>query len=285
MKLKPDDIPKIIEMRERGATLREISIKFGISKRRVCQILKDKRLRKPGRKPVAIDEDVKNLILRLRRRGYSIDRIHGYLLSKEIHVSRYRIWKTIKEHELFKRGFLLQKFLQEWELVVVILLLNLKILETTYKLLVAIEIPSCRVVSYRLKRSVRLNDVIEILDRDLSPRAPKRTLLLLSRVPPLVPTRSCTNRLIKHIKNMRWEYRWIPTKELRHIRNTLIKTIMDELQGKMISTEDIHSWFSNEGTKLIEVKCHEYLDDICNKLGGDGNGIVGQVKGHPETGK
>ncbi len=56
-------------MRERDATLKEISIKFGISKRRVCRILKDKRLRKPGRKPVAIDEDVKNLILRLRRRG------------------------------------------------------------------------------------------------------------------------------------------------------------------------------------------------------------------------
>jgi len=59
--------------------------------------------------------------------------------------------------------------------VVVILLLNLKVFETTYGLLVAIEIPSCRVISYRLKRSVPLNDVIEILDRDLYPKAPKRT--------------------------------------------------------------------------------------------------------------
>ena len=247
MKLKPEDVEKILKLRESGMKLDEIAAVLGVSRRRVLQVLKTKQIKTPGRKKKKLSLETINTIVSLNKMGHTIDEIHNHLLKTGVKISRYKVWSVIREHRTKQiSGEILQTLL-DWDAVVGVLVLHITLKEQRNKLLLIVDVKNCKILLWKLAESLRLKSIIDTIDDILEYLKGKRTLILLSRTPPLVPTRGKDNKLTRHLKNLGVEYQWITSEELIRIQKRLSRRV-----SKEISHENPHEWFKTRGVKLVE---------------------------------
>ncbi|CAI1494105.1 conserved protein of unknown function [Thermococcus nautili] len=265
MKLKPEDVEKILKLREDGMKLDEIAAVLGVSRRRVLQVLKTKQIKTPGRKKKELPSEIVNLIVDLKERGHTIEEIHNHLLKTGVKISRYKVWSVIREHRTKQiSGEILQTLL-EWDAVVGILVLHITLKEQRNRLLLMVDVKNCKILLWKLAESLRLKPIIATIDGVLECLKGKRTLILLSRTPPLVPTRGKDNKLTRHLKNLGVEYQWITSEELIRIQKRLSRRI-----SKEISHENPYEWFKTRGVELVETSCSSYMKRIGMEVGKDG---------------
>jgi len=264
MKLKPKDVEKILKLREDGMKLDEIAAVLGVSRRRILQILKTKQIKTPGRKKKEFPSEIINLIVDLREQGYTIEEIHNHLLKMGVEISRYKVWSVIREHRTKQiSGEILQTLL-EWDAVIGIMVLNITLKEQRNRLLLIVDIKNCKILLWKLAESLKLKPTIDTIDGILECLRGKRTLVLLSRTPPLVPTRGKDNKLTRHLKNLGVEYQWITSEELIRIQKRLSRRI-----SKEISHENPYEWFKTQGVKLVETLCLSYMRYIGREVDKD----------------
>lgn len=219
MKLKDSDINVISELRKKGFKIKDIAEIFGVSPRRIQQILKNPSLKKPGRKRIELSPELRGEIIQLREKGYTINQIHQNLESRRYSISRYKIWKTLKEHqesEMMKTINDFRSLIKDYRSAVHVSVIPLvKEDNSLLRLFVIVDIPKCKVIYCDIVRSLSLKEVINIFDFHVL-RVQIPELVILFPTTPLIPTRSSENRLTRHLKNLGISYLWIP-KPLRKI--------------------------------------------------------------------
>ena len=256
MKLKPEDVERVLKLREDGMKLDEIAAVLGVSRRRVLQVLKKKRINTPGRKKKELSPEIVNLIVDLKRRGYTIEEIRNYLAGIGVRVSRYKVWSTINEHRRRLLSEEIGRALKGWGSVIGIILLHLRAGDENFKLLLIVNLRECKIVKWRMERTLRLKEVIWLLDETLRWNTGK-TLVVISRRPPLVPTRGPDNRLTKHLKNLGIPYMWITSRELVKIQKKVSRKLSRE-----IDPQRPREWFERKGVNFVEGVCSSYLKRV-----------------------
>jgi len=265
MKLKPEDVERILKLREDGMKLDEIAAVLGVSRRRVLQVLKTKQIKTPGRKKKELPLEIVNIIVDLKERGHTIEEIRSHLMGIGVEVSRYKVWSVIREHRMKRIAREVLQMLIEWDEVVGVLVLHLTLKGQRRRLLLVMDVKNCRVLLWKLAESLRLKFIISAVDDVLERLEEGRTLVLLSRTPPLVPTRGRDNKLTRHLRNVGVAYRWITSEELIRIQKRLSRRISRE-----ISPKNPHEWFRKQGVELVEKSCSYYLRCIGMEVDGDG---------------
>ncbi len=256
MKLKDSDINAILELRKKGFKIKEIAEMFGVSPRRIQQLLKNPKLKKPGRKRIELPLELKNEIIRLRKEGCTINQICKTLNSEGYRISRYKIWKTLKEHqesEMMKTIKGVNSLIGDHGSAVHIGVIPLvRGDKGLLRLFVILDISKCRVIYCDVVRSLFLKDVIDIFDSHVL-RVCEPNFVILSSVPPLVPTRCSENRLTRHLKNLGIPYMWIP----EPLKKKYIKEA--ERIKKLFRSEPC---CSSNLIKQIEEACKEILRGV-----------------------
>jgi transcriptional regulator len=267
IKLKPEDVQRILQMRENGIKVDEIARAFGVSPRRIWQILKSKKISRPGRKKVLVPENVKREILCLRSKGYSISKITTELQMRGFQITRYLVWRVIREeYEKFivKRACgQIKNMFHEYDKILGLQIIpfNLNSSERRkYKLVFLIDCRRCSVVSWKVYYSLRLVYIITMIDEVIHNHRMDKIFLCLPRRPPLAPTRDCDNRLTKHLKNLNIEYMWLP-RELVKTYKRYIK-LMTNMLDQFSTMEEVVEWMSCEGVSFIEKACKKLVSEL-----------------------
>lgn len=270
MKLKEEDIVQILKLRQEGVSVREISKIFGISPRRVQQIIKNPDLKRPGRRKIQVPPELKEKIISLRNEGNPIDQIHQAIRSMGYPISRYKIWSILKEHQ--ERKFI--EALRELQIthddhdapVFLIGIVHTYCRDKRFlKILVICDVVEKKVMYCREFYSLTLREIISVLDLQIL-NAPKPKVIIMLPVPPLVPTRGNENRLTSHLKNLGIQYKWIPN-IVKQVYRKDIKRIK-KLFRRECTCSDYIIW-------EIEKTCRKLLE-------GQHNGDIGQHKKIPE---
>jgi len=256
MKLKPEDIETIILMKSQGIEVDKIAARFKVSRRRIYQVLKSKKIKKPGRKRMRVPEDVAKMILCFHRKGLSIDSIKRELEIRGIKISRYKVWITIYEAKFEMFRTICTEIYNKWKQVIIILILMIPYNRKFLRLLLVLDVKNCKILNWGLYPSIRLIDVIGVIRKSITQYKPEETVIFISKTPPLVPTRGKKNRLTRYLDNTGISYQWLPSSITKRARRGLLKMIRSNL-GNAGDVEEIKRWISTEGIKLIEDKCHE----------------------------
>ncbi len=226
MKLNEEKVLEIIILRRLFKTpIRELAKMYGVSPRRIQQVLSNPIIRKPGRRRKRVPLRVKREILILRNKGLSIDRIHERLKREGLPISKYKVWQVIKEQEDTRSRETERKTTEEtargcgahWQGYDIgenpSLYLDVLYVPggRKYRVLVVLNPLDLKVIHAEIDR-ITLRRVLEVLSTlDLEGR-----YVLIGRVPPLVPTRG-SNRLVRYLRRRCVEYRWLD-KALRSAR-------------------------------------------------------------------
>ena len=214
MKLSDNDVRRILEMRERGMKISEIAKMFGVSPRRIQQVIRNPAISKPGRKSVQVPLELRELIIQLRKEGLTITQIQRTLHLKGYNISRYKIWKTLKEYEkkeLLKTINILKRLRHGDGPIVYVDIIRIRLPgrdKKLAKLFLILNASKGKVTYCDIFESLTLRDTVDILDRYLQEVRP--SLVILSRTPPFVPTRGSENKLTRHLKSTKIPYTWIP---------------------------------------------------------------------------
>ncbi|WP_456395083.1 helix-turn-helix domain-containing protein [Thermococcus sp.] len=256
MKLKPEDIETIILMRSQGIKVDTIAARFKVSRRRIFQVLKSGKIKKPGRKRMRVPEDVAKMILYFHRKGLSIDSIKRELEIRGIKISRYKVWTTIYEAKFEMFSTVCNDIYNKWKRIIIILILMIPYNRKFLRVLLVLDVKSCEVLNWELYPSIRLIDVIEVIRKSITQYKPEETVIFISRTPPLVPTRGKKNRLTRYLDSIGISYQWLPSSITKRARRELLKMIRSNL-GNAGDADGIRRWISTEGIRLIEDKCHE----------------------------
>ena len=238
MKLSDNDVRRILEMRERGMKISEIAKMFGVSPRRIQQVIRNPEIKKPGRKSVQVPPELRKLIIQLRKEGLTITQIQRTFHSRGYKVSRYKIWRTIKEYEkneLSKIINTLKRLRHGSGPIIYVDVIRIRLPEggkKLAKLFLILNISKGKVVYCDIFESLTLRDVIGTLDRYLEETRP--SLVILSRTPPFVPTRGSENKLTRHLKSTRIQYVWIPERLLTSYRRDAVRRIKKFLRAKIL---------------------------------------------------
>ncbi|WP_297481390.1 helix-turn-helix domain-containing protein [Thermococcus sp.] len=250
MKLKQSDINKIIELRRRGLKIREIAEIFEVSPRRIQQILRNPELKTPGRRHRKLPVWIRDRIVQLNEQGYSINKIYIVLKSEGISISKYKIWKTIQEYKSIKTEKTREEFRQIIKThspAVQICIINGG-KNSVSKLLLIIKIPDCKVLYCRVFEKLKLRDIIQVFDSEVI-KSFKPKLVVLTPVPPLVPTRGSSNRLTRHLNNLQIPFVWIP-KSLKEVYKSYEREIKKLFRAKLSCTQGL--------IKKIEKACKNF---------------------------
>ena len=257
MKLDKNQVNEILHLWENGVSTMEIAERFGITPRRVLQIIKDPHLKKPGRKREELAGDIKKKILRLREEGYTISRIQEHLKKEGIKVSRYKIWRTINEYKEAEFMRIVEEFnvLCNRNVPVVFIGVSPRI-EKGRRILLICNISECKVLYCCVLDNPKLKDIIEIFDSFvLSVLRPQ--LVMIFPVSPLVPTNGFENRFIRHLNNLGIDYLWVPNEiKKRCWENfTMIKKLFRETGN---CPENIITDIEGLCKKILEARRHGY---------------------------
>ncbi|WP_456366352.1 hypothetical protein [Thermococcus sp.] len=263
MKLKDEDINKIIEMKRKGLKIREIAETFGVSPRRIQQILKNPRLKRPGRKRIELPEEIREEIIRMRNTGYTIDDIRQTLKCRGYSISRYKVWKTLREHKEQEFIKVVEEFQSLCNSHYPVFFLGASPLVScedgrSLKFLLICNVSECRVLYCNAFESLTLRDVINAFDSHAL-RFQKPELVIILPTPPLVPTRCSGNRFTNHLKNLKIPYVWFPESlkkacqgEIERIKNLFREKcscshyMIRELKGNCKGLLEVHQ---HGGTK------------------------------------
>ncbi|NJE03392.1 hypothetical protein [Thermococcus sp. MV11] len=235
-----------------------------MSRRRILQVLKTKQINTPGRKREELSPETVQLILDLKRQGYTIEEIQNYLSGVNINVSKYKVWSTLREQKTRKLSGEINKMFKKWDSIIAVILLHPKAGTRRLKLLLILDIRNCKILLWVLTESLRLRNVIELLDSVLESNMRNRIHVVISRTPPLVPTRGHENKLTRHLKKLRITYHWITSEDLVRIQKRITKRL-----SRNMEPEQPEVWFEKSGIALIERYCSEYVKLIGLEVGKD----------------
>ena len=260
MKLKKSDISKILEFRRRGTSIDEIAKIFGVSKRRIQQILKDPKLGEPGRKKIKVPQEIGELVIRLRKEGYTIDEIQQRLSSEGYKLSRYMVWKILKEHRIKIFREILNEFTGLCSSVNSVFFIGVSptILcedKRKLKILIVCNVRECKVVYCGAFEKLTLKDIISVFD-SIVLKDQKPDLVVLFPTPPLVPTRDSGNKLVNHLKNLGISYIWFP-EQLKDKCKEEVELLKNLLKRKCDCSYLIFREIRNRCKELLEVSKNE----------------------------
>jgi len=266
MKLTKEDVSRILKLREEGVKVREIAKMFGISPRRVQQLIHEPVLKKPGRSRVEVPQKLKERIIALRREGHTIDRIHTILRSEGNNISRYKVWETIKSYEKKRIMQTLEQFKEkiDGEEVIYVDVIPLKRKSgILLRVVVFYNIYKNKVIHCEVTGSVKLRDIIHHIDLKVL-KTHHNCFIVLSGASPLTPTRGCDNRLTRHLRNLGVSYVWLPEALKITCRRKVIKRIKETFETTLSCSEDL----KKEVEKCFKEVCGVFI-----------NGNTGQDKG------
>ena len=260
VKLKDSDIDKILKLKSRGVSVRKIAEIFGVSPRRIQQVIKNPRLEKPGRKVIEVSPELEERIVQLRGYGYTIDEIHRILTFSGYKISRYRVWKILKEHRIKKFRKMIEEFGSVCTSVNSVFFIGASPTVSCedgkkVKFLIICNVRKCEIVYCNTFEKLTLKTVIELFD-SIVLRYQKPDLVVLFPTSPLVPTRCQRNRLTNHLENLGISYVWFPEQLKDNCREEieLLKNILkDKCDCSYLITREIQ----NRCKELLEVSKNE----------------------------
>ncbi|WP_297464158.1 hypothetical protein [Thermococcus sp.] len=263
MKLKAGDIEKIRRLRKEGFKIREIAAMFGVSPRRIQQVLKNPELKVPGRKNTEIPSEAKDMIIQLGKEGYTIDRIQEALKLAGYSISRYKVWKLLKEYrenQTSKELSEFRKIIKSHRHTVYIGIIHLGGTQNnSIKLLILLKVPECQTLSCETFDSISLKKVIQIFDMCVLQYQCKPDLVVLSPVPPLVPTKGSENRLIRHLTKIGVKYVWFP-KTLKKTYEREIKKVKKLFKSQYSCSQGLITLIEEMCKRFYGVSDYEGVD-------------------------
>lgn len=271
MKLTDNDVTKILKLRKRGFKTKDIAMIFGVSQRRIQQILKNPKLKKPGRKPNEISPRLKKKVIQLRKEGYTIKQIHQILGSYGCHISRYKVWKIVREYREIEMREIVNnvKFLINNHKSVILIGTSplLREGDGLLRLFIILDVSKCHIIYCDVLRRLSLKKIIEIFDFHIL-RVSKPDFVILSPVPPLVPTNGSENRLTRHLKNLGIPWIWIPEPLKKEYRK---------------EAEKIKNLFRSE--RSCSLNLINQIERVCERIWGDKDGNIKENKKIPKNQK
>lgn len=270
MVITNSDVKRILELKKQGVTVEEIAAIYSITPRRVYQILKTQKIKKRGRPPKEVDSRVVSRVITLRKEGFSISNIQKILNKEGISLSQYMIWKIIKEHLNCKsRGECRLKYEMRRRInyisrrfhIVYLDILKAKINDERLTLFLVVDVNNCRVLELTQAPAITLDWVISKLKSEYFKTLDLRSLfIVIYPVPPMAPTRTDRNKLIKFLKRKGVRYIWaegLIGKDVSECRNRLSRKVF-----KHLNEEAGHKTLKellDIGKNIIETECRRLL--------------------------
>jgi len=276
MKLKPGDVERIRRLRACGLKVSEIAKIMGVSERRIFQVLKAGKVEIPGRKKKKLPKKVVKTILELREKGFGINSIKKELERRGITVSRYKIWNTIKEHEMRTLKEHLKRSFSTYDRVFLVAILSIIVKRKRrfgYKFLVITNMNECRAYFWTVKRGLTIDDVISIIDNVLSNEIQQgfSILIYLSKVPPIVPTKGHENKLTRHLTRLGVAYAWVEHPLAKKVQRRIARKIREELERR--NPKNVEEWINSVGINIFKRECFSFLSELARW---DKDGDTGQ---------
>ena len=264
------DIKRILELKKQGVTVEEIAAIYSITPRRVYQILKTQKIKKRGRPPKELDPAVVSKIITLRKEGFSISRIQKILDEEGISLSQYLVWKVIKKHlncrsrgecrikyEMRRRiNYLSRRFH-----IIYLDILKARVNNERLTLLLVMDVKNCRVLELIHVPGITLNQIISKLEsKYFKTLNPQSVFLVIYPIPPIAPTRTDKNKLVKFLKRKGVRYIWAEGmigKDVSECRNRLSRKVF-----KHLNEEAGHKTLKellDIGKDIIETECRRLL--------------------------
>ncbi len=239
-----------------GFSIKNIAEIFGVSPRRIQQIIKNPRLEKPGRKAIEVPLELEKRIVQLREYGYTIDEIHQSLTSSGHKISRYMVWKILKEHRIKKFKKIVEGFKGVCSGVSSIFFIGASPPVSCedgniLRFLIVCNVRECKIVYCNTFGRLTLTDVIDVFDSTVL-KNQKPDLVVLFPTSPLVPTRDSGNKLVNHLKNLRISYIWFP-KQLKDSCGEEIKLLKNLFKKKCNCSYLLIREVQNRCKELLEV--------------------------------
>lgn len=270
MVITNQDIKRILELKKQGVTVEEIAAIYSITPRRVYQILKTQKIKKRGRPPKELDPAVVSKIITLRKEGFSISRIQKILDEEGISLSQYLVWKVIKKHlncrskgecrikyEMRRRiNYLSRRFH-----IIYLDILKARVNNERLTLLLVMDVKNCRVLELIHVPGITLNQIISKLEsKYFKTLNPQSVFLVIYPIPPIAPTRTDKNKLVKFLKRKGVRYIWAEGmigKDVSECRNRLSRKVF-----KHLNEEAGHKTLKellDIGKDIIETECRRLL--------------------------
>lgn len=263
MKLKPEDVERIKRLRACGLKVSEIAKIMGVSERRIFQVLKAGKVEIPGRKKKKLPKEAVETILELKKRGFGITSIKRELERRGIVVSRYKIWNTIREHEMRTLQEHLKRSFSKYDRVFLIAILSIVVRRRCrYKFLVVTNMNECSAYFWTVKRGLTIDDVISIMDGILADEIQQgfSILVYLSKVPPIAPTKGCENKLTKHLTRLGVAYAWIEHPLVKKTQRRIARKIREELEKE--NPKNIEEWINSIGIDIFKRECFSFISEL-----------------------
>ncbi|WP_297439091.1 helix-turn-helix domain-containing protein [Thermococcus sp.] len=244
MRLNEKHVEEILALRNKGSTVREIAERFGISERRVYQVLKNPHIHKPGRHEKTLDREVEMRIINLRENGKCISEITENLRARGINVSYYAVWKTVRRWEMNRLAKSLFGTKRDYENLIGVFIGRIKLKDGAVKFFVVENLISGRVLEHGF--DAKLRNIVARVEKHAQPGV----LFVLQRSPPLVPTRG-KNALINLLEERNIDYVWITRKQVKSIFNPRKRFNCPT----HLTREEFIRWFEREGVDALENLC------------------------------
>ena len=272
MSITSSDIKKIMELKKQGFTAEEIAAMYSITPRRVYQILHTKQVKKRGRPPTELDPAVISKIVSLRMRGFSISKIQRTLEEEGISLSRYLVWKVIKAHlncntkeecrikyEMKRRiNYISRKFR-----ILYIDLLRTKLKNRKVTLLLIMDVTDCKVLELTPISDITLKAIISRLEgKYLKTFNPETLFLTIYPIPPLAPTKTKRNKLVKFLEKNGVRYIWATGtlgKDIKECRSKLSRKVFKQLNEE--SRNKTLGEILEYGKRIISEECKKLLHE------------------------
>jgi len=246
MKLNEKQIEEILALRKKGFTVREIAKRFGISERRVYQVLKNPHLKKPGRSKKKLDREVEKMIINLRREGKCIFEIMRHLKAGEINVSYYTVWKTVRRWEMNRLAKMFFETKRDYRDMIGVFTGRIMLKDGAVKFFVVGNLISGEILEHGF--DAKLGDIVAEVEKHAQPDG----LFVLQRSPPLVPTRG-KNALIKLLEERNVDYVWITRKQMKRLCDCRRRFKFPA----PLTREEFIRWFEREGVYTLENLCKQ----------------------------
>lgn len=273
MKLKQEDLQEIQRLHyKEGRTIRDIARIFGVTPRRIQQILVTKNIQKPGRPRKKIPPEIEERIIGEYLKGKGIPTIHNELKRDGVTVSKYKIWRILSEKGVIKRkekkeekhSRSLMDFLSLFEdkkismkqnkiILIGILYMTSKCTVRRVFFEVINRAGNIEVESIKTQWT-NIREITNEIDRELN----DVILVMITRVPPLVPTRG-QNALTRNLQRKGIKYEWVKYNlEFRKMARELEKRLRSEGSDPIIIRKEfnalIHTWRDRNGAAWSDQK-------------------------------
>ncbi len=209
-------------------------------------------------------------IITLRKEGFSISRIQKILNEEGIHISQYLVWKVIKKHlncsrkeecrikyEMRRRiNYISRRFH-----IIYLDILKARVNNERLSLFLVMDVNNCRVLELTHAPGTTLNQIISKLeDKYFKMLDPWSLFIVIYPIPPMAPTRTDENKLVKFLERKGVRYIWAEGmigKDVRECRNRLSRKVFKHLNGE--AEHKTLGELLELGKEIIENECKELL--------------------------